>query len=321
MSSNGRWLFICLLPVFCIATSAYADTPTAGDPPDTVIARQGGSVVTLADIDAFAQKMEEKQRPVFFNSPKRLEDLISTLLVQKQLAAEAEKTGLTKDPVVQAQLKLAQVEVLSKARLEKLRSDLKLPNFNELAKEEYVGHKEKYVVEGKLDVKHILISTDKHTDAEASALATTVENEAKAHPDQFDALIEKYSEDPSKAQNHGLMPDARGKRYVPAFSAAAAALKIPGEISPIVKTKYGYHVLQLVTRTSDVPRKFEDVKAEIIEQLRNDYIAKTTKAHTDELRNQPIDATPEKVASLRDRYGAVPEPPLDPAATANSGKP
>jgi peptidyl-prolyl cis-trans isomerase C len=323
MSSIGRWLAACLLPLVATVSLAAAQTPDAKNalPPDTVVARQGNSVVTLADIDAFAQKMDAKQRPAFFDSPKRLEDLISTLLVQKQLAEEAEKNGLAKDPAVQAEVKLATEDALSYARLQQIKSDLKMPDFDELAKEEYIGHPEKYVTPGKLDVKHILISFDKHDEADAYTLAQKVDAEAKAHPDQFDALIEKYSEDPSKDQNHGLMPDASSKRYVVSFSTAANALKIPGEISPVVKTKFGYHVLKLVRRTSDTPRKFADVKPEIVDKLRGDYTQKAVKQHTDEIRNRPINATPEVVASLRDRYGKPPAIPLDEAASEAEHKP
>lgn len=310
MSSNRRFVISCLLQCcLCAPLLAAQVTPPAGKlPADTVVARQGTAVVTLADIDAFAQRMDEKQRPGFFDSPKRLESLIMNLLTQRQLAAEAEKAGLGKDPSVQAQIRLADEDILGKARMERVRAEVKLPDFTKLAREEYLGHKEKYVTPGQLDVKHILIATDKHSDAEAKALAEQVRAEAVAHPDQFDALVEKYSEDPSKAQNHGLMTEAGGKRYVASFSSAALALKVPGEISPVVKTKFGYHVIELVKRTSDEPLKFEAVRDQIIEQLRSSYTDKAVKQHVDELRNQHMDANEAAVASLRDRYGSVPTP-------------
>lgn len=310
MSSNRRFVFLCLLQLCICAPFAAAQTPPPADklPDDTVVARQGSAVVTLADIDAFAQRIEEKQRAGFFDNPKRLESLISNLLTQRALATEAEKAGLDKDASVQAQVRLATEDILGKAQMQHLRADVKLPDFAKLAREEYIGHKEKYVKAGQLDVKHILILADKHSDEEAKALADQVRKDAVAHPDQFDALIEKYSEDPSKAQNHGLMTDANSKRYVAAFSSAAAALKVPGEISPVIKTKFGYHVLKLVKRTSDEPLKFEDVRAQIVEQLRASYIDNAVTTHVDELRNQHMDANAAAVASLRARYGTVQTP-------------
>lgn len=319
MSSSRRIASLCLLSCAAVAVVALAaDGPVPGSPPaDTVIATQGTTKLTFGDVDAFAARIEERQRPNFFNSPKRIETLVSNLLVTRQLADEAEKAGLDKDPSVQAQIRIATEEILSKARVDQLRSTIKLPDFDKLAKEEYIGHKEKYVLPGKLDVEHVLISTDKHGDQEAKTIAEDVRKQAVAHPDQFEALIEKYSEDPSKSVNHGLMADASSKRYLPAFSAAAQALKIPGEISPVLKTKFGYHVLKLVTRTSDTPQPFEAVKASIVDQLRTDYTTKQVSTHTDELRNAHIDAKPELIASLRDRYGVAPTPAdVDAAAAA-----
>ena len=310
MPSIRLSVFFCLLQLcICAPFAAAAEpAPAAKLPPDTVVASQGSATLTLADIDAFAQKIDPKQRPGFFDSPKRLESLISNLLVQRQLAEEAQKAGLGKDPSVQAQIKIATEEILGNARVTQLREEVKLPDFDQLAREQYLGHKEKYVKPGQLDVEQILISIEKHTDADAKALAEDVHEQAVAHPDQFEALVEKYSDDPSKAQNHGLITDAGSKRYVAQFSTAAMALKVPGEISPVVKTKFGYHVLKLIKRTSDEPLKFDAAKAEIIEDLRTTYIDKSVTTHTDEVRNRHIDANPDVVASLRERYGSVPTP-------------
>jgi hypothetical protein len=54
--------------------------------------------------------------------------------------------------------------------------------------------------------------------------------------------------------------------------------------------------------------KFDAAKAEIIEDLRTTYIDKSVTTHTDEVRNRHIDANPDVVASLRERYGSVPTP-------------
>jgi peptidyl-prolyl cis-trans isomerase C len=308
---SQRWFAGACCLVMAIATNAplRAETPPPATDPSTVVARQGNATVTFADIDAFAQRMPPKERPVFFNNPKRLEALITNLLVQKQLAEEAEKEGLANDPSVKAQIELATDDVLAKARMEKLRADVKLPDFKVLAKEEYIAHKEKYVTPGKLEVKQILISTKTHTEDEARAIADTVEKEAKAHPDQFEALVQKYSDEPNKDTSHGLVTDARTTRYSPSFTDAANALKVPGEISPVVKTKYGYQILQLVARTSDVQQSYDAVRDSIIERLRAEFIEKKASAHTDELRNQKVDANADLVVSLRDRYGVAPSVP------------
>ena len=285
-----------------------------GSAADTIVAKQGDIAVTLGDIDAFARGIPEEQRPGFFNSPTRLENLIGSLLLKKQLAAEARAAQLDKDPEVAAQVALAVDDALSTARMSRFKQDLEMPDFDALAKEEYVGHREKYVVPARVDVKHILISTKSRSVDEARALAQTVEKELQAQPGQFDALVEKYSEDPSKATNKGLMVDAAGSKYVPAFATAAGALKKVGDISPIVETKFGFHILELVNRTDKKQVAFDEAKPQIVAQLRNAYIEKAVQEHTSDLRSQPLEAKPEIVASLRSRYGVEMAPPKVPAA-------
>lgn len=308
MSSTRRILGLCLLLGLSAAATSHAqstDASTAAGMPSTVVARQGDAIVTLADVDAFAQRIPEKERPGFFDNPTRLQNMILQLLSQKQLAEEARKANLDKTPAVQSQIELATTEVLSRARMQDIKAGLKLPDFEERAKEEYIGHKDLYVTPGELTVQHILISTKSHDDADAKALAETVAKEAKAHPDQFDALVEKYSEDDSKATNKGVMKGVTKASYVASFVDASKALKKPGDISAPVRTKYGYHVIKLVSSTPDKQQTFAQVHDRIVEQLKADYINKNVQKHVDELRNQHIDANQALVESLRTRYGSA----------------
>lgn len=319
MSSTRRILGLCLLLGLFSAASIHAqstDATSSAGMPSTVVAKQGTAIVTLADVDAFAQRIPAKDRAGFFDNPTRLQNMILQLLSQKQLAEEARKADLDKTPAVQSQLTLAADEVLSRARMENIKSQIKLPDFEERAKEEYIGHKDLYVVPGDLTVQHILISTKSREDADAKALAETVAKEAKAHPDQFDALVDKYSEDESKTSNKGVMKGVSKAGYVASFVDASKALKKPGDISAPVKTKYGYHVIKLVSSTPDKQQTFAQVHDGIVEKLKADYINKNVQKHVDELRNQHIDANQTLVESLRTRYGSA--MPADPSTALDT---
>ena len=230
MSSTRRILGFCLLLGISAAATTHAQsTDASASPgmPSTVVARQGTAIVTLADIDAFAARIPEKERAGFFDNPTRLQNVILQLLSQKQLADEARKANLDKTPAVRGQIEIATDEVLSRARMENLKAGIKLPDFEARAKEEYIGHKDVYVVPGELTVQHVLISTKSRDDKDAKALADTVEKEAKAKPGEFDALVEKYSDDESKATNKGVMKGVTKASYVASFVEASKALKKP----------------------------------------------------------------------------------------------
>lgn len=275
--------------------------------PSTVVARQADAMVTLDDIDAFAVGIPEGQRPVFFSSPVRIQSMLSSLLTQKQLSAQARKEGLDKDPMIQRQIALMAEKALAEAQVQNFRKNIKTPDFNKLAQEEFLANKNKYVAKGQLEVKHILISSKTRNEADARALAENVLKEAKAHPDQFDSLIEKYSEDPDKARNQGLLSGVNEEgRYEASFAKAATALKQAGDLAPVTKTSYGFHVIQLVQRTPDQPQTFAQVGPNIVARLKSAYVEKAVKDYTDGVRNQKLDINRDLVESLRTRYGAAP---------------
>ncbi|HJU40571.1 MAG TPA: peptidylprolyl isomerase [Tahibacter sp.] len=312
----------CAALILSTSTAVLADVAKDGK---TVVASQGGVDVTLADIDAFMQRIPERDRAGFMNSPKRIESTIGSMLVQKQLAAEAKKLGLDKDPAVAKQVELSTVDTLARVRMVNFRADLKEPDFAQQAEEQYLAHKADYAIKGTIDVDHVLISTEKRSKEDAHKIAEDVLRQAKANPADFGKLVEKYSDDESKAQNAGRIPDAGSDQYAAPFAAAARGLKKPGDLSEIVLTSFGYHVLKLVNHQPDQSQPFDKVEGKIVDDLRAKWLEGQIRGHTDELRNRKLDADPDVVMSLRTRYqkpGDAPAPQVDATgdATGASGQ-
>jgi peptidyl-prolyl cis-trans isomerase C len=161
-----------------------------------------------------------------------------------------------------------------------------------------------------VQVKHVLVSNKDRSDDEAKARIGEVEATARAHPDQFDALVEKYSDDAGTKGNHGLIDDAGPGKMVAPFAKAAQALKNPGDISPIVKTKFGYHVLKLVAHQPDRQKSFDEIRAALVQKLRNDWVSQRVAQYTGDLGGKPLQASPDLVASLRTRF--LPEGSMTP---------
>lgn len=68
---------------------------------------------------------------------------------------------------------------------------------------------------------------------------------------RFSTLAVLYSEDPGSAKNGGELGFRGRKDFVPEFSAVAFQLKQPGEISPIVESPFGYHIIQLIEQRGE----------------------------------------------------------------------
>jgi len=94
---------------------------------------------------------------------------------------------------------------------------------------------------------------------------------------------------------------------VPEFDKVAFALK-PGEISDVVKTQYGYHIIMVTERKDGEPRPFDQVKEHIRAALRNKMVQDQVQGHLDELK---------KTADLKIDENALarvaPPPPASPA--------
>jgi preprotein translocase subunit SecD len=98
-----------------------------------------------------------------------------------------------------------------------------------------------------MELSHILVCFEGNTGctSELPALDASIQmNNLKdqATPENFADLAAQYSTDPSAASNSGDLGWATADDYVPAFGLAAAALDI-GEISTVVETEFGYHLI------------------------------------------------------------------------------
>ena len=67
-------------------------------------------------------------------------------------------------------------------------------------------------------------------------------------------------------------------------------------------TKYGYHVIQLIAHEQGRRKSFDEVKPELLKTLDRDQAERARREHVDQLRSMKLDADPDLVASLGDRY-------------------
>jgi peptidyl-prolyl cis-trans isomerase D len=133
----------------------------------------------------------------------------------------------------------------------------------------YNAHQDQYQVKEQVKVRHILIAVpagaDAKTDAAAKAKAEDLLKQIKAGGN-FADLASKNSDDPgSKTQGGELGWLDRGKT-VPEFDKVAFSLA-PGQTSDLVKTQFGYHILQVEDKKTAHLRPLAEVKPEILPLL------------------------------------------------------
>ena len=117
-------------------------------------------------------------------------------------------------------------------------------------------------------VRHILLLTQGKTEAEKAEALKKIEGilaKAKAGED-FAELAKQYSEDPGSKDTGGLYEDFGRGTMVKPFEDAAFSVPV-GEISGVVETAFGYHILKVVDRKKET-RPFEEVRAELEARLK-----------------------------------------------------
>lgn len=130
-------------------------------------------------------------------------------------------------------------------------------------------------------VRHILLMTRGKSDTEKQEIRAKMEgilNRAKAGED-FAELAKEYTEDPGSKNNGGLYENFPRGQMVKSFEDAAFSVPV-GEISEIVETQYGYHILKIVARDKfksleqPNPQLEQQLKSRKKQQAYQDYLTK-----------------------------------------------
>jgi len=131
----------------------------------------------------------------------------------------------------------------------------------------YQDHREEFRQEEEACASHILVKVkageapDGHAEAEAQSIAQGLLDQVRAGGD-FATLAKKYSEDQGSAQNGGDLGCFAPGRMVPEFDDAVFALQ-PGQVSELVKTSFGYHVIRLASKRESTVLPLAQVKERI----------------------------------------------------------
>ncbi|WP_233849744.1 SurA N-terminal domain-containing protein [Paraburkholderia sp. HD33-4] len=133
--------------------------------------------------------------------------------------------------------------------------------------------------EGEVRASHILIAAPKDASAADKAKAKQKAEELlaqlKAHPDQFAQIAQQNSQDPGSASKGGDL-GYFGRGMIaggPAFDDAVFALK-KDEISGIVQTDFGFHIVKVTDVKPTVTKSFDEVKDQITKELKTQLASK-----------------------------------------------
>lgn len=135
----------------------------------------------------------------------------------------------------------------------------------------YDQNAERYTQPQERQARHILVRAEREAPAserdKARAKAEQLLVQARAKPGEFAALAKANSDDPGSAAEGGDLGFFGRGAMVKPFEDAAFSLE-PGQISAVVETDFGFHIIQLVATRGGEKRPFDELRGEVEQEVR-----------------------------------------------------
>jgi len=266
VNKGKKWWFFILSITFCLSTIFFGCSKKSGK----ILAQSDGEKITTDD---FENTIE--------NAPPALQDYLTTeagrrqyldaMVKEKVVLVAAKSQGIQNRAAVKKQL--AEIEKRLKDNYEKLKNEIIM---DELLKEKvalndteikdyYDKHKSEFENPTQIRVSHILLVTEQDAGKVLDMLRKGGD---------FAALAKKYSIDKVSAAKGGDLGFFGRRQYVEEFENAAFNLKNIGDVSGVVKTPLGFHIIKLTGIKHLKPQKLEDAGTEIKQVLQKEKLDK-----------------------------------------------
>jgi len=219
-------------------------------PPETILASFSEQTITLGE---FNQLWEEVPEDYKLQLDKSM--VLDQMISEKLLIQEAKNMGLEEDNDVLEQIKKMAEQILVQALIEREILD-KIKVNDEEVLEYYELNKDSFTEKEQVYLYNILIETEEE--------AQDVLEQLKAGGDFSEIAIEK-STGPSAVQGGDLGYLTRGT-IIPEIEEVVFALELE-ELSEIIKTDFGFHILKITEKKPETVKTLEEVKEDIIQTL------------------------------------------------------
>lgn len=235
-------LLVCLFLALLVISCAKKDD-------GKVLATIDGDKITLQEFNAELDKIPVNMK-MLVASESGKKNYLDRLVVKKLLLKEASKAKIESDKEFQDRFNDIKDQLIIEALLKKkISADTQMSEEN--LKKYYEDHKEDFKKDREINTRHILLKTEE----EAKQVQAKLQK-----GEDFTELAKRYSIDPNVRQSGGEIGFQPKGSLIPEYESAAYKLTKVGQVTGIVKTQFGYHIIRLegVKPPSYVP--FEEVK-------------------------------------------------------------
>ena len=226
---------------------------TNPQPTAQVLATVGGKPITEEDVTRFIMAMGRNGQA--YNNPQGRAAVLEQLVAQRLFLLDAQRNLLEREQAFKDQLAAVKEQLLMEYAISKCVESVRITE--EEVRGYYDSHKEEMTEGETVNASHILVdSEDKANELLAAINAGEI---------TFEDAARENSSCPSSAQGGNLGDFGRGQ-MVPEFDTACFEMEI-GEVRGPVKTQFGYHLIRLNAKNAAEPLSYNDVRAQLYEQL------------------------------------------------------
>jgi peptidyl-prolyl cis-trans isomerase C len=314
-----KWLWVLTAVAICLLVVLLA-LPLVKGPPENRVAVVDGSSITKADFDREVSLVEERLmdtgKPLIDSQLSKLKKEVLEQLIDRQLLyQESQRKGIRVtqaevDEKLEAMKKNFSTEadfesVLKKANLSEveLKSQIerglaidefitgkfveKVTLSEDEVKAYYESNPKSFKQQEQVRASHILIKAspqeDRSTRTSARMKIEKIQQKLRNGED-FAALAKEFSQCPSGSKGGDLGYFTQGQMAKP-FEDAAFAL-MPGEISDVVETTFGYHLIKVNDKTPETVMAFDDIKDGLKRYLTQQKVQKELVLYVQKLKEQ-----------------------------------
>jgi peptidyl-prolyl cis-trans isomerase C len=250
---------------------AKSDAAPASVSGGAVIARYRGKTFTEGDLKQELARLNSRSRKALEDVERR-KQFVENHVLSDLIFEEGKSKGIDQDPEVRQQLRDLERRLVIQRVMQEHQS---APVTDEEVDQYYKSHPEEFSSD-RVRASHILVKEE--------ALAKEILGKLRADASQFAALAKEYSTDKSNSGNGGDLGFFGRGRMVKEFEDATFGLTQDGQISEVIKTRFGYHIIMRTGREDGALKPFDEVKNQIRIRLINDKRKTKTEQFLEELK-------------------------------------
>jgi peptidyl-prolyl cis-trans isomerase C len=242
---------LCTVALYgCQGGTPSGGAKSEGKKEGQVLAEVNGGSITTGDFERELKNLPEYLKAMA-ETPQGRKEMLDTMVIRELILQQASKDGLDKGPELEAKLQDLRKRLIVESFLKK-KVETEAQVSDDDLKKFYEQNKDKFKSGDQMKASHILVKTEK------DAKDLLVQIKAGGN---FEELAKKNSVDASSAKGGDLGWFGKGS-MVPVFEKAAMLLK-ENQVSEVVKSDFGFHIIKLTGKRAAGTRPLEEVKDQI----------------------------------------------------------